>query len=902
MSADMFMLELFSKDARAHCATMSSNIFSGGEFSPEECRAAAASLKADAKMLGFEVFAGACQALENAFATGGGRPSEDSAAARVVKILSDCADAPLLELEQKIESSSSALSSVLEEGVSLPPQEHSAAPQNLREQDSAPDSEGKSALDADDSMAAMFLDETRAQLANMGQLLIDIEDDFKNPQKLERLMRACHSMKGAARVVGLSDIVDLTHKMEDCFVAAQNSEMELDSDSLDVILDCVDFIYSLCEIKFSKIDKAKLKECMDALGALASGAGPASTVGPEESASGGAVLDARSPVSDSNSHEDSIQSPQLSVSQLSGAGRRNGAARDSAVKVSAKNLRALMELAAESLVENAKIEIFRENLSELKTSQQRLAGVLEQALCLLEGVRGAESSMERIESVRRGMESTLADLRAQIGEIGEYSRRSAQLSSRLYSEVLASKMRPLAEGVQMFPRMVRDLAKSAGKKIILEIDGRDVPVDRDVLDKLESPLTQILRNACDHGIESPDERAALGKPAKGRISIKAWHAAGFLMLKVSDDGVGMDIGKIREKILQKKLATPEMLENMSGQEIMAFLFLPGFTTKENVSKLSGRGVGLDIVHTMLQEVGGTIEVESEVGVGTSFTMRLPITRSVMKSLGASIDGQLYAFPLSKVSATAIVRRDEISFEGGRRYFLHSNRKVALVDAARALGFEKLRTDSDFSYVVVVAGAHESFGFEVDDMPFEVDLVVRPLHPLLGKVQCVSATSIAEDGAPVLILDIDDIILSAKKVLESSESVDNATGVSEKSAAKKILVVDDSATVRETQRKILQQAGFAVELASDGVDGWNCVRLNHYDLIVSDIDMPRMNGFELVKKIRARDKLVPIIMVSYKDRREDGERSLEVGANMHLTKSSFSDDTFIDCVKKFLNPS
>lgn len=210
-----------------------------------------------------------------------------------------------------------------------------------------------------------------------------------------------------------------------------------------------------------------------------------------------------------------------------------------------------MELAAESLVENRKIENFRDNLADLKTSQQKTASILEQVLCSLEGVKGAESSVERIESVRRGIESNLADLRLQISEIGEYSRRSAQLSSRLYSEVLASKMRPLAEGVQMFPRMVRDLAKSAGKKVILEIDGSDVPVDRDVLDKLESPLTQILRNACDHGIELPSERAALGKYPTGRISIKAWHAAGFLMLKVSDDGAGMDIEKSARKFCRK---------------------------------------------------------------------------------------------------------------------------------------------------------------------------------------------------------------------------------------------------------------------------------------------------------------------------------------------------------------
>lgn len=879
MSADMFMLELFIKDARAQCAVLSSNIFSGSSFSADACKNAAASLKSSAKMLGFDVFSSACAALESVFAKGGGKPSADSPIGKLVKILSECAESSPSEVESKVSGASVEISELLRERLVLPDSGLNGSPQNAERPESS--------LAVDESMASMFLDETRAQLASIGQLLIEIEDDFKNPQKLERLMRACHSIKGAARVVGLSDIVDLTHKMEDCFVAAQNSKIELDSDSLDAVLDCVDFIYSLAEIRFSKIDKLKLGECMAALDAIGKGAAIPEKTSPE--AAPGLLVQPLQPVLDQ-------------MSSPSAPGKKNAAAKDLAVKVSAKNLRALMELAAESLVENRKIENFRDNLADLKTSQQKTASILEQVLCSLEGVKGAESSVERIESVRRGIESNLADLRLQISEIGEYSRRSAQLSSRLYSEVLASKMRPLAEGVQMFPRMVRDLAKSAGKKVILEIDGSDVPVDRDVLDKLESPLTQILRNACDHGIELPSERAALGKYPTGRISIKAWHAAGFLMLKVSDDGAGMDIEKIREKILQKNLATPTMLADMSEQEIMAFLFLPGFTTKENVSKLSGRGVGLDIVHSMLQEVGGTIEVESKAGKGASFTLRLPITRSVMKSLGASIDGQLYAFLLSKVSGTALVRREEILRDDGGRFFMYSNRRVALVDAARALGFQDSRSEPDFSYVVIVCQAQEYFGFKVDNMPFEVDLVVRPLHPLLGRVQCVSSTSIADDGTPILILDIDDLILSAKKVLKSSGDIEAADGTAGKSASKRILVVDDSATVRETQRKILRQAGFAVELASDGVEGWNCVRLNKYDLIVSDIDMPRMNGFELVKKVRSRDKLVPIIMVSYKDRREDSQRSMEVGANAHLTKNSFSDNTFIDCVKKFLEDS
>ena len=264
MSADMFMLELFIKDARAQCAVLSSNIFSGSSFSADACKNAAASLKSSAKMLGFDVFSSACAALESVFAKGGGKPSADSPIGKLVKILSECAESSPSEVESKVSGASVEISELLRERLVLPDSGLNGSPQNAERPESS--------LAVDESMASMFLDETRAQLASIGQLLIEIEDDFKNPQKLERLMRACHSIKGAARVVGLSDIVDLTHKMEDCFVAAQNSKIELDSDSLDAVLDCVDFIYSLAEIRFSKIDKLKLGECMAALHAIGKGA------------------------------------------------------------------------------------------------------------------------------------------------------------------------------------------------------------------------------------------------------------------------------------------------------------------------------------------------------------------------------------------------------------------------------------------------------------------------------------------------------------------------------------------------------------------------------------------------------------------------------------------------------
>jgi len=858
VKADPFMLELFSKEAREHCAALEK--LRKGEADARAGLRAATSLKGAARLLGLAKYADLCEKIEDFLKRHSGATKFNSSFSFAVDALSEIAAAEPAEIDAALGRLAGKLDEALASDF-LAEDAPAEAPVSAAADDS---SETLPQIEA--SMKPLFLEEARNHTAALSETLVELEDDFSNAKKLEKLMRSSHSLKGAARVVGLSLIVDFTHEMENCFVAAQNAQIAINSDSLDALLKCADFLSGLCASGFEKYSRSAFAENLENLRRISAG-----------------------------------KSARVSASPKPAGGAESARkARDSFVKVSPKSLSALMELSAEILIENRRAEIYRESSSSIKESQERLVRQFENAMNALEGTPGAEAAIARFEQIRKSMRAIVGRLRSQTESLGEYSRRNVVLSDRLYAEVSASRMRPFSDCAAMFPRLVRDLAKESGKRITLEIVGKDVPVDRDVLEMLESPLTHLLRNACDHGIETPAARLEAGKRESGKIVLRAWHSSGFLMLGISDDGAGLDERKIRAKILERKLVAPEILEKMSSDEVFEFLFLPNFTTKENVTQVSGRGVGLDVVRTMLREIGGSISVSSVYGAGSTFTMKLPITRSVIKSLAFLVGDEPYAFALGRVYRTLKLSPSDIEVSGGARHFWLDGRKVRLFRLGELLGFGRSRQkQADEIYIVALAEKGRVFGFEVDALPSEAELVARPLHESLGKIPCVSAASLDEEGRPVLILDADDILANAEKFSERGIAAAEEASDESSEAKLRVLVVDDSATVRETQRKILEAAGYAVDVAVDGMDGWNCFRLSKYDIVVSDVDMPRLTGFGLVEKIRSVNKYVPVVIVSYKDRSEDRARGKAAGANAYLTKSSFQDDSFLKTVRSLL---
>ena len=459
-------------------------------------------------------------------------------------------------------------------------------------------------------------------------------------------------------------------------------------------------------------------------------------------------------------------------------------------------------------------------------------------------------------------------------------------------------MRPLADGIRGFPRLVRDVARSLGKQVRWEVRGEQTGVDRDILDKLEAPLSHLVRNALDHGIEPPGEREAAGKPPVGTISLEARHRAGMLQIILSDDGRGIDVERLRSRAVGRGMVAKPVADQLSEVELLEFLFLPGFSTKDEVTEISGRGVGLDVVQSMVKTVGGGVRVATQLGRQTVFTLQLPITMSVIRALLVEIAGEPYAFPLMRIDQILFCRHADIRTVEGRQYFQRDGDSIGLVMASHILDLGE-STPPDPMPVVVLSDRGQRFGMIVDAFLGERDLEVRPLDPRLGRVPDINSGSILENGDPVLIVDVEDLVRSIDNVLMGRRlSRIEFERLAERALQRKrILVVDDSITVRELERQLLQSRGFAVDVAVDGMDGWNAFRGGRYDLVVSDVDMPRMDGIELVSLIKADParKDVPVVIVSYKDREEDRLRGLEAGANRYLTKSSFHDETFLHTI-------
>ncbi len=773
----------------------------------------------------------------------------------------------------------------------------------------------------DSSVTELFRLEVEAQVTTLTSGLLALETNPNSAQELEALMRAAHSIKGAARIVGLDAAVGLAHVMEDCFVAAQNQMITLEGDQIDVLLRGVDLLQSLGSSSDLR-DQTKEAEIGSIQAKIAAIQTPGAalvkqaTQPPSEPVTPNFVSVNSTPIAQTKPISLTVPSPVMEASvlqihddeklgalELADTPSEPITTQDRVVRVSAENLNRMMGLAGESMIEANWLNPFIDSLMLLKSRQLELAKCLEKLQ--LDSLVSHSLNPEGIEllEIARRKEQECRDLTGdRVTELEEFVQRTANLSDRLYREVIASHMRPFADGVQSFPRMIRDIARKLNKQVKLDILGKSTAVDRDILKKLEAPLTHILRNAVDHGLELPEARLAARKPAVGTIRLEAVHRGGMLAIIVADDGKGIAIEMLRQQVINKNLVTPEVAAKLTDNELMEFLFLAGFSLSKQVSELSGRGVGLDIAKSMAQEVGGTVRVTSQPGLGTNFYFQLPLTLSVVRTLLVEISGEPYAFALARIDQIVNIKKSEISVVENRQYFTIDQKNIGLIPAYQVLGLPPSTSNSDTLWVAIISDTSDTYGLVVDRCLGERELVVRPLDSRLGKVQDISAAALMGDGSLVLIVDVSDLVRSINNLLKTSWLAKvGAEAIVQSSAphreVKRVLVVDDSITVREVERKLLQNRGYTVEVAVDGMEGWNAVRSQPYDLVISDIDMPRMNGIELIKQIKSHPRLnsVPVIVVSYRDREEDRLQGLEAGADYYLTKSSFHDDTLIQAV-------
>ncbi len=722
--------------------------------------------------------------------------------------------------------------------------------------------------------------------------LVKVESD-PTPARIEPLMRAAHSIKGAARIVGLERGVTLAHAMEDILSAAQRGTHRLTADQIDLLLRGNDVFKRLATAEPAAIP-AQMEQA----------AGPIEEISKDLrgvlEAGKAAAVAALAPAASAAAPDQPPAAPQAAVARP--AVPEQDKSDSSFVRVQSESLNQLMGLAGECLVQAQSLPAFCSALLRVKSAQQDLHLALENMAP--SGV--AEGSVDDIrlklkESLNQS--SQVSQLVAkQIEQFSIYAQRMEYISNRLYDEVIASRMRPFADGVHGFPRMVRDMARQQGKQVDFRIEGETTRVDRDILERLESPLTHLLRNAVDHGLESPQERSRTGKPPESTIVLEARHGGGLLQISVKDDGRGIDPEGLRRKVVANGYVTSDMAAKLTLPELTDFLFLPGFSTADKLTEISGRGVGLDVVQNVINQIGGSIRVESQLGMGTSFHFQLPLTLSVLRALLVEIDGELYALPLARVDRLLYLAATDLQTLEDRQFCLVDQEPVGVIQARQVLQLPGAGKPVERLALVVISDRLNRYGLLVDRFVGQRELVVLPLDPRLGKVPDVSAAAVMEDGTPILILDGDDIVRSIDNLLTHGKLARIGGGVQAQIAARKhVLVVDDSLTVREVERKLLENRGYEVSLAVDGMDGWNILQSAKPDLVISDIDMPRMNGIDLVRRIKQSPHLgrLPVMIVSYKDREEDRLAGLEAGADYYLTKSSFHDETLLHVVRDLI---
>jgi two-component system sensor histidine kinase and response regulator WspE len=719
----------------------------------------------------------------------------------------------------------------------------------------------------DSSLLALFQLEAKTQALKLSDGLIALEAEH-SPLALEELMRAAHSLKGAARIVGHEGVAAIAHELEECFVAAQSGKLEISGAQIDVLLRVVDVLAETAladpETTLTGDVARAREETLLALRSVVRDGVSKSPTSPKADAVGSGVA-----------------SPKV---------RLEGASYDT---------ERLLTLSSEAIVAS------RALVSRVESDgrHQRTDHEIERAFDSLRAAFGNAHKGEvppALDALHAAVTSILADRRERAFALDSVSQRVSSAVSQLYEAVLDARMLPFGDGIVGLPRLVRDTARALGREVALITSGEATPVDREVLRRLDAPLGHLIRNAVDHGIESAPERVECGKPPRGTIRVEARHGGGRLLVSVQDDGRGLDFAAVRARVIDRGLAEPQAVAEMSDAELSHFLFLPGFTMRDEVTSISGRGVGLDAVQMSVREIGGDVRLVHPPGGGMRFDMQLPLTLSVIRALVVLIGDEPYAFPLARVHRIVRVESSELSSVEGRQHFTLDGRQVGLVWGHQLLDVRASAPAE--SKCVVVIGDHEAtWGIVVDRFIGEQELVLRGLDARLQKVQDIGGAALLPDGSPLLVLDVDDVMRTASALAAGGRLDPMRQESAPTKVKKRVLVVDDSLTVRELERKMIESLGYTVDVAVDGMDGWNAMRAGRYDLVVTDVDMPRMDGIELVTLIKrdAALRATPVMIVSYKDRDEDRRRGLDAGADYYLTKGSFYDETMLRAIEDFI---
>ncbi|MFH0758232.1 MAG: response regulator [Bacteroidota bacterium] len=711
-------------------------------------------------------------------------------------------------------------------------------------------------------LLATFRIEADEHLTSISNGLLKLEktgSPAEHKKTVEIIFREAHSLKGAARAVNMEEIESVCRSLETVFSSLKAKAMIPDREDFDVLHDAVNYMKSVLSLESGSSELSGQGTAL--LEKLEGFAGKKHEeqkriAGDEKDTSSTDVFPANSvPPATDPEREDTIR---ISVSRLDSLHRQ-------------------ME---EMLSFPLKLKQHADDLVKIRASlvkRKKTYGNMQ-----IMGHNGYNHGLTG--EPDHGVDCLIKNIRRD-------QRLVATMIRNLLSDIRKTLMFPFASMLETFPKMVRDLTRDQGKMADLEMSGTDTEVDRRILEGIKDPLIHLLRNCSDHGIEPPEERIRMQKPESGKITLAISQLPGNkVKITVADDGRGIDNETVRKTAVRLGLIGEKELESITPQKIESLLFQSGVSTAPMITDISGRGLGLAIVKEKVDGLGGSLSLESEPGAGTSVHIILPMLLATFRGIFVSVSGQQYVIPVINVVASLRIRQNELKSVENKLVIPYQEGTLSfcfLSDVLETRRADEKKGSDEFIQILVLESGYERIAFGVDEVLYEQEVLVKEIGNILKKVRNIDGATITGSGKVIPVLHVNDLVRSAVQGSKTMTGPAVETGGKE-AGPKSVVVAEDSITARMLLKDILESAGYLVKTAVDGAEALSFLREGDFDILVSDVEMPRMNGFDLTAKVRADPKLkeLPVILVTALQTRADREKGLEAGANAYIEKGKF----------------
>ena len=750
-----------------------------------------------------------------------------------------------------------------------------------------------------------FLVESFELIEQIDHDLVELESNPDDLELLNRIFRVAHTVKGSSSFLNFDTLTKLTHHMEDVLNKARHGELKITADVMDVVLKSVDMMKGLLvSIRDNGNDSSSgidISQICPQLTAISEGQSPTSATPVPQPAPAPKPAAADIPPSaipediDPNTlSEDQInaeierllkvrkaEDEARRAAKASGGGAAPAATPEPAPAAAPDKPAAAAKPAGDGANAPAK--------AGANASDQTIRVEVGRLDYLMNLVGELVLSKNRLLTIYNDVEERY-DGEQFLEELNQVVSSLSLVTTDVQLAVMKTRMQPVAKVFNKFPRVVRDIGRDLNKQIDLIISGEETELDKSIVEEIGDPLTHIIRNSCDHGIEDPATRKAAGKPEKGTIELKAYNEGNHIVIEIIDDGKGIDADAIRIKAVERGIISENEADTMSNKEIYSIIFRPGFSMAAKVTNISGRGVGMDVVKTNVEKLHGVIDIDSEVGKGTTLKLKIPLTLAIIQSLLVGTQEEIYAIPLANVNETVRVSVDNIYTIEGKNVLRLRDEVLSLVRLSDLFGVKQVLESGDQTYVVVISVAETKLGIIVDNLIGQEEIVIKSLGSYLANIDGIAGGTIRGDGRVTLIVDVGVIMDMAKEVkvdIKSSMSAEATQKAKESPADYKVLVVDDSKMDRTIISKALAPTGITLIEATNGLEALNIIKSSEhaFDAVLIDIEMPKMDGYTLAGEIRKYSKYrnLPLIAVTSRTSKSDRLRGVEVGMTEYITK-------------------